>query len=114
MADRDFAHKAAAGFGPQGRPRQRAYNDALRDLVTPLMGHPPVMRVAVPDRDGAAAYGAGSGPAEGGRQMIQHERHCLASNRETCTSLVPRLFPKRKEAPTRASDLHESGGRYWV
>ena len=34
---------------PQGRPRQRAYNDALRDLVTPLMGHPPVMRVAVPD-----------------------------------------------------------------
>ncbi|GGF36349.1 hypothetical protein GCM10011519_07320 [Marmoricola endophyticus] len=55
-ADRDFAHKAAAGFGPGGRPRQRAYNDALRDLVTPSMELPPVIRVAAPDRDGVAAY----------------------------------------------------------
>ncbi|MBF4766939.1 hypothetical protein ISU10_04075 [Nocardioides agariphilus] len=55
-ADRDFAHKAAAAFGPGGRPRQRAYNDALRDLVTPAMGRPPIIRVAAPDRDGAAAY----------------------------------------------------------
>lgn len=55
-AERNFAHKATVGFGPGGRPRQRAYNDALRDLVTPLMGHPPVIRTAAPDRDGAAAY----------------------------------------------------------
>lgn len=38
--------KTAIGFGPGGR--QRAYNDALRDLVTPTLGHPPVIRVAAP------------------------------------------------------------------
>ncbi|MHC5796488.1 DUF7255 family protein [Lacisediminihabitans sp. FW035] len=48
--------KAAVGFGEGGRQRQRAYHDALRDLVVPAMGHPPVVRVAAPDRDGAAAY----------------------------------------------------------
>lgn len=55
-ADRYFASKAAVGFGPGGRQRQRAYHDALRDLATPAMGHPPLIRVAAPDRDGAAAY----------------------------------------------------------
>jgi hypothetical protein len=35
--------------------RERAYRDALRDLATPAMGHPPLIRVAVPDGDGAAA-----------------------------------------------------------
>lgn len=48
--------KAAIGFGQGGRQRQRAYNDSLRDLVTPAMGHPPVIRVPAPDRDGDAAY----------------------------------------------------------
>ena len=47
--------KAAVGFGEGGRQRQRAYHDALRDLMVPAMGHPPVIRVAVPDRDGTAA-----------------------------------------------------------
>jgi hypothetical protein len=56
-ADRAFAHKAAAAFGPGGRQRQRAYNDALRDLALPTLGHPPVVRIAVPDDDGPAAYG---------------------------------------------------------
>lgn len=55
-SDRYRRDKAAVGFGPRGRQRQRAYNDALRDLVSPAMGRPPVIRVAAPDRDGIAAY----------------------------------------------------------
>lgn len=55
-ADRFRATKPAIGFGLGGRQRQRAFNDALRDLVTPLMGHPPLIRVPAPDRDGVAAY----------------------------------------------------------
>lgn len=55
-SDRYFASKAAVGFGSGGRQRQRAYHDALRDLATPAMGHPPLIRVAAPDRDGSAAY----------------------------------------------------------
>ena len=47
---------AAKGFGFGGRPRERAYHDALRDLATPAMGHPPVVRIAAVDGDGAAAY----------------------------------------------------------
>jgi hypothetical protein len=55
-SDRYRAAKAAAGFGPGGRQRQRAYNDALRDLVIPLMGFKPVVRVPILDADGAAAW----------------------------------------------------------
>ncbi|MDD9204925.1 hypothetical protein PU560_00430, partial [Georgenia sp. 10Sc9-8] len=55
-ADRYRATKAAVGFGDGGRQRQRAYHDALRDLVAPAMGTPAVIRVPVLDRDGAAAY----------------------------------------------------------
>jgi hypothetical protein len=47
---------AAKGFGFGGLPRERAYRDALRDLATPAMGHPPLIRIAAPDGDGAAAY----------------------------------------------------------
>jgi hypothetical protein len=46
----------AKGFGFGGRQRERAYHDALRDLATPAMGHPPVIRVAAADGDGTAAY----------------------------------------------------------
>lgn len=46
----------AKGFGFGGVQRERAYVDALRDLATPAMGHPPLVRVAAPDGDGAAAY----------------------------------------------------------
>jgi hypothetical protein len=46
----------AKGFGFGGVQRERAYHDALRDLATPAMGHPPLVRVAAPDGDGAAAY----------------------------------------------------------
>lgn len=55
-SERYRASKDARGFGPGGRVRQRAYHDALRDLAAPVMGHPPVLRVAAPDRDGDAAY----------------------------------------------------------
>ena len=46
----------AKGFGFGGVPRERAYHDALFDLATPAMGHPPLRRVAALDGDGAAAY----------------------------------------------------------
>ena len=46
----------AKGFGFGGVQRERAYHDALRDLATPAMGHPPLVRVAAVDGDGAAAY----------------------------------------------------------
>jgi hypothetical protein len=50
---------AAKGFGFGGVPRERAYHDALFDLATPAMGHPPVVRIAAVDGDGAAAYRRG-------------------------------------------------------
>jgi|SRR5665647_90905 len=55
-ADNYFRTKAAVGFGPGGRQRQRAYYDALRDLATPAMGRPPLIRVDAADRNGASAY----------------------------------------------------------
>jgi hypothetical protein len=56
QADRAFAHRAARGFGAGGRQQQRAYYDALRDLVTPAMGHPPLIRIEAPHDNGRAAY----------------------------------------------------------
>jgi hypothetical protein len=47
---------AAKGFGFGGVQRERAYHDALRDLATPAMGHPPLVRIAAVDGDGEAAY----------------------------------------------------------
>ena len=47
----------AKGFGFGGVGRERAYHDALRDLATPAMGHPPLVRIAAVDGEGAAAYG---------------------------------------------------------
>ena len=46
----------AKGFGFGGVQRERAYHDALRDLATPAMGHPPLVRATAVDGDGAAAY----------------------------------------------------------
>ena len=46
----------AKAFGFGGVQRERAYHDALFDLATPAMGHPPLLRVAAVDGDGAAAY----------------------------------------------------------
>lgn len=50
---------AAKGFGFGGVQRERAYHDALRDLATPAMGHPPLVRIPAVDGDGAAAYRRG-------------------------------------------------------
>jgi hypothetical protein len=44
------------GFGFGGVQRERAYHDSLRDLATPAMDHPPVVRIAATDNDGRAAY----------------------------------------------------------
>lgn len=56
-ADRYRRNRAVAEFpGEAGRMRQRAFNDALRDLAAPAAGHPPVIRVPAPERDGEAAY----------------------------------------------------------
>jgi hypothetical protein len=55
--DRRQRGLAAKGFGFGGIPRELAYHDALRDLATPAMGYPPLVRIAALDGDGAAAYG---------------------------------------------------------
>ncbi len=47
---------AAKAFGFGGVGRERAYHDALRDLGTPAMSHPPLVRIVAEDGDGAAAY----------------------------------------------------------
>ena len=44
------------GFGFGGVPRERAYHDALCDLATPAIGHPPVVRIAAVHGDGTSAY----------------------------------------------------------
>jgi len=56
QSDRLQRGLAAKGFGFGGVQRERAYHDALKDLAIPAMGHPPVIRVAAPDGDLAAAY----------------------------------------------------------
>jgi hypothetical protein len=58
QTDRIDRALAAKGFGFGGVPRERAYHDALLDLAAPAMGHPPVVRIAALDADGAAAYSA--------------------------------------------------------
>lgn len=55
-ADRYRAAKDARCFGAGGRQRQRAYNDALRDLAAPALGHAGVLRAPALDQDGAAAW----------------------------------------------------------
>ena len=55
-SDRYRQAKSATGFGEGGRQRQRAYHDSLRDLIAPVMGHPPVVLIPVFDKDGAGAY----------------------------------------------------------
>lgn len=49
--DRAYPHKVSVDFPqPGGRQAQRAYNDALRDLLAPSFTGHPVIRLAVPDR----------------------------------------------------------------
>lgn len=50
-ADKAWGTKKTATFGPRSRGRQRAFYDALKDLSLPAAGLPPVVRIAVPDRD---------------------------------------------------------------
>lgn len=55
-ADKYRKNKEARGFGLGGRQPQRAYYDALRDLATPAMGHPPIVRIPATHGDGRRAY----------------------------------------------------------
>lgn len=49
--DRAFAHRVSTDFPRPGcRQAQRAYNDALRDLLAPTFTGLPVIRVALPER----------------------------------------------------------------
>jgi len=43
-------------FGFHGVQDQRAYEDAIRDLASWVMGLSPLIRVAALDGDGVAAY----------------------------------------------------------
>ena len=56
QSDRLSRGMPAKGFGFGGVPKERAYHDALFDLATPAMGHPPLVRIPAVDGDGAAAY----------------------------------------------------------
>ena len=47
---------ASKCFGFHGLQRERAYHDALRDIASWVMGHPPLIRVPAIDGDGDAAY----------------------------------------------------------
>lgn len=54
--DSAFAHKVAPDFPNRGgRQAQRAYNDALRDLLAPTFTRLPVIRVPLPDRSPSVA-----------------------------------------------------------
>lgn len=55
-ADKAWGTKKTATFGPKSRGRQRAFYDALKDLSLPAAGLPPVVRIAVPDRDYVTAW----------------------------------------------------------
>lgn len=55
-SDGYYRTKAARGFGTGGRQKQRAYYDALRDLATPAMRRPPLIRIEAAERNPADAY----------------------------------------------------------
>jgi hypothetical protein len=54
--DAAFAHRVSRDFPrPGGRQAQRAYNDALRDLLAPTFTGRPVLRIPAPDRSVSTA-----------------------------------------------------------
>ena len=69
--------------------RERAYHDALRDLATPAMGHPPLLRIAAPDGDGAAAYAASATRCSPQRFLAAGRRSSLT------TTLIVLQTPQR-------------------
>ncbi len=57
-ADAAFAHRTSADFPERGgRQSQRAYNDALRNLLAPVYTGLPAIRIPVPDSSPSAAFG---------------------------------------------------------
>jgi hypothetical protein len=57
---------ASKCFGWHGLQRERAYEDAVRDIAAWVMGYPPLVRIPAIDGDGVAAY-------EGAREEL-HRR----------------------------------------
>lgn len=51
-----WATKPTPNFGPRSRTRQRAFYDAMKDLVLPTIGKPQLIRVDVIDRDTDRAW----------------------------------------------------------
>ncbi|MEQ4567215.1 hypothetical protein [Paenarthrobacter sp. CAP02] len=51
-----WAAKDTVNFGPRSRAKQRAFYDAMKDLVLPAMGMPHVIRVEVIDREPELAW----------------------------------------------------------
>ena len=47
---------ASKCFGWHGLQKERAYQDAVRDIASWIMGYPPLVRIAAIDGDGAAAH----------------------------------------------------------
>lgn len=47
---------ASKTFGFHGLRRERAYQDAVRDIAAWVMGYPPVFRIPAVDGNGKAAY----------------------------------------------------------
>lgn len=45
-----WAAKDTVNFGPRSRAKQRAFYDAMKDLVMPAIGNPHVIRVEIVDR----------------------------------------------------------------
>jgi hypothetical protein len=51
-----WAAKDTVNFGPRSRAKQRAFYDAMKDLVLPATGMPHVIRVEVIDREPELAW----------------------------------------------------------
>lgn len=51
-----WAAKDTVNFGPRSRAKQRAFYDAMKDLVLPAMGKPHVIRIEVIDREPELAW----------------------------------------------------------
>lgn len=51
-----WAAKDTVNFGPRSRAKQRAFYDAMKDLVLPSMGKPHVIRIEVTNREPELAW----------------------------------------------------------
>ena len=88
---------AAKGFGLGGLPRERAYHDALRDLATPAIGYPPLVRIAAVDGDGAGRLPAPPGVAA--------RAQCFFLRFGSLTSVAETLIVEQRAHLTRTRNV---------